>query len=160
MARAHWSISSWRSPISYRTGGAESGGIAVKGHIPERDGIYIGLLILEMMVRRSMSLSALVEELFDQFGAVHYHREDLHTTPEKKTAILDRLAADGLDTVADRRVESVETLDGFKYRTAGGGWVMVRPSGTEPVVRVYAEADTPETARAFVGSAVEQLDAS
>ena len=138
-------------------GGEESGGIAVKGHLPERDGLYIGLLIVEMMVRRGKTLSALVDELFQAFGPHHYFRQDLHTTPESKAAALERLDGDGgLDRIAGHSVTSLETLDGFKHRT-DGGWLLVRPSGTEPVLRIYAEADTQEGAKALVRDAVEQL---
>ncbi len=76
-------------------GGEESGGIAVKGYLPERDGIYIGLLILEMMVKRGKALSELVQELFDEFGPHHYHRIDVHTTEAKKQRVLSRLGNEG-----------------------------------------------------------------
>lgn len=137
-------------------GGEESGGIAVQGHLPERDGLYVGLLILEMMVRRGKPLSALVEELHDEFGPHYYHREDVHTTPEQKASILDRLRGGGLDHIAGHAVHALETLDGFKHRTKAG-WLLVRPSGTEPVLRIYAEAPTPEAARRLVHDALGQL---
>lgn len=137
-------------------GGEESGGMAVKGHIPERDGIYIGLLVVEMMVKRGKKLSELVGELFDEFGPHVARRSDVHTTDEKKQAVLDRLSKGGLEEVAGHRVEQVDTLDGYKHLT-DGGWLMVRPSGTEPVLRVYAEAPTEDAAQAFIDSAMEQL---
>jgi len=138
-------------------GGEESGGIAVMNYVPERDGIYIGLLVVEMMVKRGKTLSALVQELFDQFGPHHYHRADLHTTDAKKQRVLERLdEGGGLTEIDGHAVERIETLDGFKHRT-DGGWLLVRPSGTEPVLRIYAEAETPEAARALVGDAVSQL---
>jgi phosphomannomutase len=138
-------------------GGEESGGIAAKGHIPERDGIYIGLLIVEMMVKRGMPLSALVEELYDEFGAHHAYREDLHTTDARKQQALDRLDAEGgLATVAGQAVQRLETLDGYKHIT-DDGWLLVRPSGTEPVLRVYSEAPTTDQAVALVQDAIDQL---
>ncbi len=138
-------------------GGEESGGMAVKGHIPERDGIYIGLLIVEMMVRRGKKLSELVQELFDEFGNHRSIRVDVHTTHERKAAVLERLSSGGLSSVGGHVVSEVQTLDGFKY-LMGDRWLLVRPSGTEPVLRVYAEAPTEAEARAVVADAMAQLD--
>ena len=138
-------------------GGEESGGIAVKGHLPERDGIYIGLLIVEMMVERGKKLSELVQELVDEFGPHQYHRVDVHTTEAKKQQILHRLKHEGgLSQIAGHIVERLETLDGYKHRTPGG-WLLVRPSGTEPVLRIYAEAESTEAAQRLVQDATEQL---
>ena len=120
--------------------------MAVKGHIPERDGIYIGLLVVEMMVKRGKKLSELVQELYDQFGPHCTYRIDVHTTPEKKENVLKTLSEGGLKSIYGRDVVEVDTLDGFKHMTTNG-WLLVRPSGTEPVLRVYSEADTPEGAR-------------
>lgn len=138
-------------------GGEESGGIAVKGHLPERDGVYIGLLVLEMLARRGRTLSSLVDGLFERFGPHAYWRDDVHTTDERMASALDVLRnRGGLRTVAGEPVDRVETLDGFKHRTASG-WVLVRPSGTEPVLRIYAEAPSEGAARAFVEDAARQL---
>lgn len=138
-------------------GGEESGGLAVKGHVPERDGIYIGLLVVEMMVKRGKKLSELVEELHEEFGAHRTYRMDLHTSDEAKAAALRQLEEEGgLSEIAGHAVESVETLDGFKHLT-GGGWLLIRPSGTEPVLRIYSEAPTAGEAEALVESAVDKL---
>ena len=137
-------------------GGEESGGMAVKGHIPERDGIYIGLLIVEMMVKRGKALSALVQELFDEFGPHYARRSDVHTTEEKKQAVLQRLASDGLDAIVGHPVTDRQSLDGYKYVT-DNGWLLVRPSGTEPVLRVYAEAESADVADRMIRDAMQQL---
>jgi phosphomannomutase len=138
-------------------GGEESGGIAVKGHIPERDGLFIGLLILEMMVRRGKTLSALVQELYDQFGPHGYYRVDVHLTAAQKQHVLEVLRNEGGLKHLDRQaVLSVDPLDGYKHRVEGG-WLLIRPSGTEPVLRVYAEAATEVRARTLVEAAVQQL---
>ena len=138
-------------------GGEESGGIAVKGHLPERDGVYIGLLIVEMMVKRGKKLSELVQELHDEFGPHFCRRIDLHTTEAKKQNVLRRLREEGgLDEIAGHPVRSMETLDGFKHLT-DDGWLLVRPSGTEPVLRIYSEAPMPETANEFIQDAAKQL---
>ncbi|MBT8401085.1 MAG: phosphoglucomutase/phosphomannomutase family protein [Rhodothermia bacterium] len=138
-------------------GGEESGGMAVKGHIPERDGIYIGLLIAEMVVKRGLSLSALVDELYAEFGGHFTHRVDVHTTEEKKRAVLDRLSSgNGPRELAGHGVRETLDMDGYKYVT-DDGWLLVRPSGTEPVLRVYSEAGDTESAEQIVEDAIGQL---
>jgi len=138
-------------------GGEESGGMAVKGHIPERDGIYIGLLITEMVVKRGKPLSELVDELYEEFGGHYTYRVDVHTTEQKKRAVLERLDNEGgLPTIAGHRVSELQTMDGYKH-TSDGGWLLIRPSGTEPVLRVYSESDTTEHATEIVDDALKQL---
>ncbi len=123
--------------------------MAVKGHIPERDGLYIGLTVVEMMVKRERTLSGLVRELADEFGPHYQSRTDLHTTPERKQAVLGELETEGLSEIDGQPVVKTETLDGYKYRLENG-WLMFRPSGTEPVLRVYSEAETQEDADTLV----------
>ena len=130
-------------------GGEESGGMAVKGHIPERDGLFIGLLVVEMMVKRERTLSGLVRELMDEFGPHFQSRQDLHTSHARKDSALDALEKAGFAEIAGQPVVKTETLDGFKFRTEDG-WLLFRPSGTEPVLRVYAEAPTQDRADALV----------
>jgi phosphomannomutase len=138
-------------------GGEESGGIAATGHIPERDGLYIGLLIVEMMVKRDMPLSALVDELLDEFGPHYNYRDDIRIREDQKADVLDRLDNQGgLDTVDGHTVAEVQTLDGFKH-VVDNGWLLIRPSGTEPVLRVYSEAESPKAAEALVKDASRQL---
>ncbi len=137
-------------------GGEESGGLAVKGHIPERDGVYIGLLVAEMVVKRGKSLSALVDELYDEFGGHYTHRVDVHTTEEKKRAVLERLDGGGLSEIAGHKVIEVQTMDGYKH-LADAGWLLVRASGTEPVLRIYSEAANGDLAKNIVSDAVKQL---
>ncbi|HLA64500.1 MAG TPA: phosphoglucomutase/phosphomannomutase family protein [Rhodothermales bacterium] len=138
-------------------GGEESGGIAVRGHLPERDGLYIGLLVAEMIVKRERTLSGLVRELQDEFGPLHQSRTDLHTTEEKKQAFLAHLQSGGPTEIEGRPVEKVEDLDGYKFRV-DGGWVMFRASGTEPVLRIYAEAKTRAEAEALVRDGVALVE--
>ena len=138
-------------------GGEESGGMALKGHIPERDGIFIGLVILEMMAVRGKQLSSLVADLHRRYGYHGYHRIDAHTSAERKDAILILLEEQGgLKELCGRPVTSLESTDGYKHRVEGG-WLLIRPSGTEPVLRVYAEAETDDAAKALVEDALKQL---
>ncbi|MEO1077055.1 MAG: phosphoglucomutase/phosphomannomutase family protein, partial [Bacteroidota bacterium] len=134
----------------------ESGGMAIKGHIPERDGLFIGLTVVEMMVKRGKKLSELVQELFDEFGEHRQSRNDLHTTEAKKQAFLAKLKNEGLSTINGRAVAKTETIDGYKFRV-DGGWLMFRPSGTEPVLRVYSEAGSQSEADALVADGVAMI---
>ncbi|MBM4165677.1 MAG: phosphoglucomutase/phosphomannomutase family protein [Ignavibacteria bacterium] len=123
-------------------GGEESGGLAVKGHLPERDGVYVGLLLAEIMVKRQKKLHELVEELENEFGKHCYKRIDAHVTDEEKKSILERCERKP-KFLGDEKVEMIETVDGYKFHVKNG-WVLVRASGTEPLIRFYAEADSME----------------
>lgn len=127
-------------------GGEESGGLAVKGHIPERDGIFIGLLIMEMIVKTDKPLSNLVQELFHEFGEHYTYRNDLHTSDEKKTAMVRYCENEKLTEIAGQHVIDREFIDGTKHHLEDGSWLLVRPSGTEPVLRIYSEAGTRQQA--------------
>lgn len=131
----------------FMVGGEESGGIAVNGHIPERDGVWIGLMIWEFMAKSGRTLKELVQEIYDVVGQFAVERYDLHVTEEKKQAIISACKGGRYTTFGNLKVERTEDLDGFKFFFGDDSWVMVRPSGTEPVLRVYAEA--PTTARSF-----------
>jgi alpha-D-glucose phosphate-specific phosphoglucomutase len=131
-------------------GGEESGGLSVKGHIPERDGLFIGLVVAEMIVKTGKKLSELVAELFDEFGDHAYYRNDLHTEQHKKEAMIDYCTSGKLDSITGIEVVQREFIDGIKHHLADGSWLLVRPSGTEPVLRIYAEAETQEQAQALV----------
>ncbi|NTU52501.1 MAG: phosphoglucomutase/phosphomannomutase family protein [Chlorobiaceae bacterium] len=122
-------------------GGEESGGIGITSFLPERDGIYIGLLMLEIMARRQKTLSGLVQELFDEYGFFCYNRLDMHVAESKKNAIIAAASGGALKSIAGYPVTGFSDLDGYKYHFEGG-WLLIRPSGTEPVLRVYCEADT------------------
>lgn len=139
-------------------GGEESGGIAVKGHIPERDGIYIGLLITEMMVKSGKKLSELVRELFEEFGNHTYFRNDLHTENSKKNAMMEFCKAKKLTTINGKKVTGWDFTDGIKHHLEDGSWLLVRPSGTEPVLRIYAEASEETLAEALVNDATAWVD--
>ncbi len=124
-------------------GGEESGGIGITSFLPERDGVYTGLLILEMMTRRDKKLSELVQELYDEYGFFCYNRLDLRVSDEIKQAIIDRASTGNLENIAGYKILKFNNLDGYKYHFEGG-WMLIRPSGTEPVLRLYCEADSQE----------------
>ncbi len=135
-------------------GGEESGGIGIKNHLPERDGLLSCLLLLEIMARRGMTLGQQVRELLAEVGPHFYRREDLHLTPAAKEELLRRLREDPPRAFAGLAVTRVDTLDGHKFFLDGRGWILLRPSGTEPVVRVYVEMDGPDLVTAVLHEGV------
>lgn len=139
-------------------GGEESGGIGVKGHLPERDGIYIGLLITEMMVKSGKSLSRLVGDLFEEYGSHRYYRNDLHTEDRKKKAMIRYCEEKKLKQIAGLKVTGWDMKDGVKHHMENGSWLLVRQSGTEPVLRIYAEASNYDDAVALVKDATSWVD--
>ena len=131
-------------------GGEESGGIATKGHIPERDGIWMGLIIWEFMAKSGKSLDDLIAEVYEIVGAFKFERSDLHITDALKQKIIANCKSGAYEHFGEYKVARLETLDGFKYFFDDDRWVMIRPSGTEPVLRTYAEAPTMEEVRAIL----------
>lgn len=128
-------------------GGEESGGIATKGHIPERDGIWMGLIIWEFMAKSGKSLDDLIDEVYEIVGPFKFERNDLHISEELKHKVIENCKNDAYKNFGEYIVREVGTIDGFKYFFDDDRWVMIRPSGTEPVLRTYAEAPTLEEVR-------------
>ncbi|MBP9933207.1 MAG: hypothetical protein KBF25_05905 [Chitinophagaceae bacterium] len=124
-------------------GGEESGGISVKGHIPERDGIYDGLVIYEFMNQTGKSLKQLCQEIYDLVGAFHYERADLHLSEADKTRVISLCRAK-INMFGPYNVLNINQIDGYKYELENNCWCMIRLSGTEPLLRIYAEGNTPE----------------
>lgn len=125
-------------------GGEESGGIAVKGHIPERDGIYDGLVLYEFMTQSGKTLKQLIEEVYEVVGRFVYERNDLHIENTKKESIIKTAQDNGYNAFGKYGFDSIETIDGVKYHLKNGGWMMLRASGTEPLLRIYAEGNSKE----------------
>jgi phosphomannomutase len=121
-------------------GAEESGGIGVRGHIPERDGILNSLLFLEAVVASERTPTEMVAEMHREFGEFHFGRRDLHTEVARGLALVEALAARPPAAVAELAVQSVETLDGTKIIFEDESWLLFRQSGTEPVLRIYSEA--------------------
>lgn len=120
-------------------GGEESGGYAFRGHVPERDGILANLYLLDFMVKTGRSPSQLVELLFSKVGPHYYDRIDTQCAPAQRDQVRATLAAAQPDRIAGLRVTGKNMTDGFKFNLEGGGFLLIRLSGTEPIVRVYTE---------------------
>lgn len=131
-------------------GGEESGGLAVKGHIPERDGIWVGMMVLEFMAKTGKSLKELIQEVYDVVGPFAFDRDDLHIEESKKQEVIKNCQSDTYREFGNYTVKSTEKIDGFKFNLSEDSWVMIRPSGTEPVLRVYAQAPTLAESRAIL----------
>ncbi len=125
-------------------GGEESGGISIKGHIPEGDGVLMGLLLAELVAKQGGDIDALMNRLMDRIGHFAYARHDYKTRPFSKPDLVRQLTDAAPDTLAGKHVARLNTRDGVKYLLKDGSWLLIRPSGTEPVLRVYAEAHTPD----------------
>jgi len=134
-------------------GGEESGGLAVKGHIPERDGIWIGLMIMEFMAKTNKSLKELIQEVYAKVGPFKCDRDDLHITEALKQNILKRCKNDEIHRIGSQDIIRKETIDGYKYFLSEDAWVMVRPSGTEPILRVYAQGKDHQEVRQLLDAA-------
>ncbi|MEO2066034.1 MAG: phosphoglucomutase/phosphomannomutase family protein, partial [Desulfurobacteriaceae bacterium] len=125
-------------------GGEESGGYALIDYLPERDGLLMGLLIVEKMLAEGKTVSQMVEELFKEFGTAYYRRIDLPVSEEEKRA-LEELKENPPKEWKGLKVKRVLTIDGVKIIFENDSWLLFRPSGTEPVFRVYAESPDERT---------------
>ncbi len=138
-------------------GGEESGGIAIKGHIPERDGIWMGLVIWEFMAKTGKSLRELIQEVYDITGTFWFERNDLKIDESIKQKVLENCKSNSYKSFGKYTVSRIDDLDGYKFFFDENTWMMIRPSGTEPVLRVYAEAATKEIAFDILDDTIKVL---
>jgi phosphomannomutase len=124
--------------------GEESGGYAFRGHIPERDGVLSGLYFLDYMARSERTPSELLEDLYGAVGRHEYERVDITLRGDERDEILERVREANPAEVAGMAVISRDTVDGFRFNLEGGWWLLLRFSGTEPLLRVYAEMPSME----------------
>jgi len=124
-------------------GAEESGSVGFAGHIPERDGLAAGLFLLEMLAMEKISLAKILARLEKEFGPHHYGRFDAHFPLEKRAALMTFLQTNPPAKLLTSQLSKVEMRDGVKFVAADSSWLMLRGSGTEPVLRIYAEASSP-----------------
>ena len=127
-------------------GGEESGGIATKGHIPERDGIWMGLILFEFMAKSAKTIEDLIAEVYEIVGEFSFERVDLHLTDELKGQVVENCKNGNYSSFGDYKVLRTENIDGYKYFFENDAWLLIRPSGTEPVLRTYAESSSSDKA--------------
>ena len=133
-------------------GGEESGGIAIKGHIPERDGIWMGLVLFEYMAKSGKTLEELINEVYELVGEFKYCRDDLHIDEKLKNSIVKKCINNDFSSFGEYEVLKVDKTDGFKFILSDDQWLMIRPSGTEPVLRCYAESKDLDGAKAILAA--------
>lgn len=131
-------------------GAEESGGIAIKGHIPERDGIWMGFVIWEFMAKTGKTLRELIDEVYQITGAFAYDRLDLHLTEAQKENIISRCKQQAFTSFGGRVVRRTENIDGYKFHFDDEVWLLIRASGTEPLLRIYAETSSAEETQTFL----------
>lgn len=141
-------------------GGEESGGISVKGHIPERDGIWMGLLIWQWMEESGKTVNELLGEIYSITGKFAFARLDLKIDKDQRSRVMSNCNKGLYDSFGRHRVFKTEDLDGYKFFLDTSTWIMIRPSGTEPVLRTYAEAETEEEARKILDITREMIEKS
>lgn len=131
-------------------GGEESGGIGIPSHVYERDGLLSGLLLLEIMSVKKKRLGELLQELAQEIGPFYFEREDIHLGPEDSERLRNELAKKEISRIGNLKVVRVNRLDGLKFLLEDESWLLIRLSGTEPLVRLYAEASNPELVRNLI----------
>ena len=128
-------------------GGEESGGFGFAGHIPERDAIVAGVFLLDLMVKLDKPMSGVIKHLQQLVGALYYDRIDVHYSDVDRASILERVKNAQPSDIDGSRVASLNTIDGFKFMLEDGSWLLIRFSGTEPLLRIYTETTSPERVR-------------
>lgn len=138
-------------------GGEESGGYGFRGHVPERDGILAGLYFLDFMIKTGKTPSQLLEYLYSKVGPHYYDRYDLHISAEQHKSLLNKLEQCTINSIAGKKVVRLNRTDGFKYILSDGCWLLIRFSGTEPLIRIYAESHSTEQVEKLLDYGREML---
>jgi phosphomannomutase len=131
-------------------GGEESGGYGFRGHVLERDGILAGLYFLDFMLKTGKSPSQLLNYLYRKVGPHHYQREDFTFPEDKRQAIIKHVTANSPQSLDGVKVAKLDTTDGFRFILADTSWLLIRFSGTEPLLRIYAESDSPKRVKSLL----------
>lgn len=139
-------------------GGEESGGIGFGHFLPERDGVLSGLMVAECVAHHGRPLSEIIAKMEQEFGALSYDRRDLHRPMEQCARLIERVRSGEIDDAFGLPFANREEKDGVKMNFDDGSWILFRKSGTEPIIRIYAEAPGGERVDAMLGRAVEELD--
>jgi phosphomannomutase len=124
-------------------GGEESGGYGFRGHVPERDGILAGLYFLDLMLKTGKTPAELVDYLHSKVGPHYFNRVDVKFPTNERQAITNRIQDNFPKSIDGIKVTEINTRDGFRFVLADTTWMLIRFSGTEPVLRIYTESNTP-----------------
>jgi len=138
-------------------GGEESAGLTIRGHVPEKDGILACLLVAEMIAARGASLGEQIRQLFKKIGREFWPvRENLHLSDEQKSAAIKKTTA-GTSRLLGRKVASIDRTDGAKFVFEDGSWMLLRLSGTEPLLRLYVEAENAAASARLIRDATQWI---
>jgi len=138
-------------------GGEESGGYGFRGHVPERDGILAGLYFLDFMIKTGKTPSRLLDYLFSKVGPHYYDRIDVHFAADQRQKYTDKLVSSQVKSLGGKEVAKVDTRDGFRYILPDDSWLLIRFSGTEPLIRIYAESSTMKQVQKLLGDGKKLL---
>lgn len=138
-------------------GGEESGGYGFRGHVPERDGVLAGLYFLDFMTKTRKTPSQLLDLLYSKVGTHHYDRYDFHISPEQHKMLLSKLEQSSISSIAGIQVARLNRADGFKFLLSDDSWLLIRFSGTEPLIRIYAESHSTEQVKKLLDYGKEML---
>jgi phosphomannomutase len=138
-------------------GGEESGGIGIKGHIPERDGVLNTLLLLECVACFKKDARAILNSVMDEFGYFYYDRIDIHLTEEQRNNVRSKMSSFKPNNFIGEKVGDIQTLDGVKIFLEDKSWILFRLSGTEPLIRIYAESTTPDRTKRMLSEGEKLL---
>jgi len=133
-------------------GGEESGGIGLRGHIPERDGVLVGMMLIDAVATFGKSIKGILKDIMDEHGYFYYDRIDMHVDNTVKTRALDKLKESPPRKFAGKTVREIDSLDGTKLIFEDESWIIFRASGTEPLLRIYAEASSPEMVKTLLAA--------
>lgn len=139
-------------------GGEESGGIGITSHLPERDGILAGLMLVEIMAVKGKGIYDVLDEVFKEFGPFHYDRIDVEIRKEEMAKVRALLEKYHPQRIAGMKVTGQNRLDGVKFLMGDKSWLLIRASGTEPVLRIYAESDSPENVKKLLSEGKEAAE--
>jgi phosphomannomutase len=131
-------------------GGEESGGIGVKDYMPERDGMLLGVLLIEMIAYRKKGIEEIIKDVEKEYGKFRYARIDMDYPDEKKKALMELLKNNPPKKILDKTVKEVKSYDGYKFILEDDSWLIMRLSGTEPILRIYAEASSEKLAKDYL----------
>jgi len=137
--------------------GESSGGLTIRGHILGKDGIFACALVVEMIARTGRTVAEMLDEIYGKIGRLVSREVNLPATPEMKVLVPRKLATIQLDAIAGHRVQRVSYQDGIKFYLENDNWLLLRFSGTEPLLRIFTEADTAEKAEQLIGWAKQLI---
>ena len=139
-------------------GGEESGGIGMTSHLPERDGIFNAIMLLKIMIVRGKNLNELLNDIFNEPYPYLYKREDLHIDGGKKRELIRKLKSGNFNIPFRKDLVSSNFIDGFKFEFRDDSWLLIRPSGTEPVLRIYAESKSKNKTDILLNKTKQEID--